>query len=90
MKRLHAIISGRVQGVSFRAWAYRTAVSLGLAGWVRNLTDGTVETVAEGPAKAIAQYAGAIRAGPPAARVENAEVSESEPTGEFSGFEVIY
>ena len=52
-KRLHVVISGRVQGVNFRAYTKRTAASLGLTGWVKNLVDGTVESVFEGPDNAV-------------------------------------
>ena len=54
--RKHWFVSGRVQGVSFRAFTYESATDLKLVGWVRNLTDGRVEIVAEGPAKGMKGY----------------------------------
>jgi len=79
-------ISGRVQGVGYRAWAQKTARKLGLCGWVRNLTDGTVEALAQGPADAVHQFAAACQAGPPLARVtavDTKAVAASEPVAEF-------
>jgi acylphosphatase len=64
-------VSGRVQNVSFRDWTIRTAKSFGLTGWVRNLTDGRVEILANGEEEAIGQLVDACREGPPLARVEN-------------------
>jgi len=63
------LIQGRVQGVGYRAWCMKTARGLGLSGWVRNLTDGSVEALAQGPARSIELMLGACKAGPPAARV---------------------
>jgi acylphosphatase len=63
-------IAGRVQGVGYRAWAAGEARALGLAGFVRNRLDGTVELVARGPREALAALAAACRRGPPGARVD--------------------
>ena len=68
--RLHARISGRVQGVGFRWFVREEARRLGLAGWVRNLPTGEVELVAEGSPSAIEAFARTIGKGPPGARVE--------------------
>jgi acylphosphatase len=68
--RLHARISGRVQGVGFRWFVREEARRLGLAGWVRNLPTGEVELVAEGPTSALDSFARTIGRGPPGARVE--------------------
>ena len=68
--RLHARISGRVQGVGFRWFVREEARRLGLAGWVRNLPTGDVELVAEGPPETLAAFARTIAQGPPGARVE--------------------
>lgn len=64
-------VSGRVQGVAFRDWTVRTAKRLGLVGWVRNLSDGRVEILAEGEEEAIGALVDACKQGPPLARVEN-------------------
>jgi len=64
------IVSGRVQGVGYRYWAVGEAGRLGIEGWVRNLTDGTVEIFAAGTAESLDRLAEACRKGPPAARVD--------------------
>ena len=66
-RRLHIV--GRVQGVGYRAWCVHTARKLGLVGWVRNLTDGSVEAVARGPKEVLESFVAAAHAGPPGARV---------------------
>jgi len=68
--RKHWFVSGQVQGVSFRAFTYESATDLKLTGWVRNLTDGRVEIVAEGSQKAIDQLLEKVKKGPPASRVD--------------------
>ncbi len=62
-------ITGRVQGVGYRAWCVHTALDLGLRGWVRNVTDGSVEVTAQGPKAALDDLVRAAKAGPPAAQV---------------------
>ncbi|MEK7991063.1 MAG: acylphosphatase, partial [Thiotrichaceae bacterium] len=69
----HFFITGRVQGVSFRYYTHHKAVELGLAGWVRNLTDGRVEAVACGNASAIALFQSWLAQGPTLARVSHIE-----------------
>jgi acylphosphatase len=79
--RKHWFVSGRVQGVSFRAFTYESATDLKLTGWVRNLTDGRVEIVAAGNEKAISQLLEKVKKGPPASRVDGvkeAKVDEKE------------
>lgn len=87
-KRAHLFISGRVQGVWYRAFTERTATALGLSGWVRNLPDGRVEAVMEGIQEAIELAVLECRKGPQGSRVENVEVSLGEPTGEFDSFRI--
>jgi acylphosphatase len=69
-------VTGRVQGVSFRAYAAREARRLEVAGWVRNAADGSVEVHAEGAAGAVDELVAWCRTGSPAAGVEAVEVSE--------------
>lgn len=88
MKRVHLVVSGRVQGVWYRAGTEQEANRLGLAGWVRNLPDGRVEAVAEGPEDALLALLAWCRRGPEHARVEALEADWSAATGEFSGFSV--
>jgi acylphosphatase len=82
-------ISGRVQGVGFRYALQSEAERLGLAGWVRNRSDGTVEALARGAPQALEALAAWARRGPPAARVSAVQV-EAAPDGEapHSGFEL--
>jgi acylphosphatase len=87
-KRVHVWVSGRVQGVFFRASARDKAVGLGLAGWARNLPDGRVEILAEGESRRIAEFLDWCRTGPPRARVEECRVVEETPLGESGEFEV--
>lgn len=75
-------IVGHVQGVWYRGWAVDTARGLGLAGWVRNRRDDSVEVLVHGQAAAVAQMIAACREGPPAARVEDVIVEEASPHGE--------
>lgn len=89
-KRFHVRISGRVQGVFFRASTWKTARSLGLTGWVRNLPDGRVEAVFEGEKDAAEKMLAWCRTGTPPARVERLEFDVEKPTGEFKAFEVLY
>jgi acylphosphatase len=74
-------VTGRVQAVGYRAWAIEAAESLGLRGWVRNRSDGTVEMLASGSEEAVAAMIEACRRGPPAARVTGVEVAEAEDDG---------
>jgi acylphosphatase len=85
--RAHVFVSGRVQGVFFRAETSRLARSRGLAGWVRNLPDGRVEAVFEGPQRAVESMLEWARAGPRGAAVSSVEVSWEDPKSEH-GFRV--
>jgi acylphosphatase len=80
-------ISGRVQGVWFRAWTVSMAKDFGLDGWVRNRSDGSVEAVFAGPGPQVDKMLAHFRDGPPAARVDALESDEIEPaTYEGTGF----
>ncbi len=83
-----ARIHGRVQGVGFRYHTQTTARSLGVAGWVRNLRDGSVEVHAEGDESALAEFRRYLHQGPPTAHVERVELHSSDPTGEYRSFVV--
>lgn len=84
--RAHLLISGRVQGVYFRAETARRARGDGLSGWVRNLGD-QVEAEFEGPRNAVERLIAWCHEGPPRADVERVDVSWSEPTG-TEGFSI--
>jgi acylphosphatase len=81
-------ISGRVQGVGFRAWTEGRARSLGLSGWVRNRRDGDVEAVFSGSREAVAAMLDACRSGPPHAQVAEVDASD-EPAAVGKSFLVL-
>jgi acylphosphatase len=72
----HVFISGRVQGVWFRAWIEQQCRQLGLSGWARNLSDGRVEVVIAGSTPAVSSMLKRFHEGPPQAKVENVAVSD--------------
>jgi acylphosphatase len=76
------VIAGRVQGVGYRDWLVREATRHGLAGWVRNRADGTVEALLAGEEDAVQAVLMACRRGPPLARVERIEERFDEPPEE--------
>jgi len=86
--RLHIWVSGRVQGVSFRAFVQQTGTILGLTGWVRNVGYDQVETLAEGERAALEEFAQAVERGPSGSHVDAARVEWETPTGEFRWFDV--
>jgi acylphosphatase len=88
-KRYHLLISGRVQGVFFRANTCKTAIALGLTGWVRNLPDGRVETLFEGELKNAEAMLAWCRTGTPPARVDHVEAAEENAEGSFNGFDIV-
>jgi len=85
--RVRIQVRGRVQGVFFRAEARARAESLGVAGWIRNLPDGSVEAVFEGENERVESMVGWCRRGPTGAEVEAVGVEREEPVGE-TGFRV--
>ena len=87
MIRRRAVVHGNVQGVFFRDSARREAEKVGVAGWITNNSDGTVEAVFEGNEDAVGTMLGFCREGPGRADVERVEVSEEEPEG-LEGFSV--
>ena len=88
--RLHAVVHGHVQGVSFRYYTIQAANRLGLTGWVANRWDGTVETVAEGPREKLDQFLTFLHRGPPSAWVECVDTNWQAPTGELKDFKVRF
>lgn len=92
--RIHLRVSGRVQGVFYRASARDRALALGLRGWVRNRRDGSVELVADGDAGALDQLARWCAEGPPSARVDSLQrvdapdADGADPADVGVGFEV--
>ena len=90
MKGVHVFISGRVQGVFFRAATQRMAKDFNLTGWVRNMVDGRVEAVFEGDDENMDKMLEWCHIGPPAARVEEVLTEEEPYTGEFRDFNIKY
>ncbi|WP_439692218.1 acylphosphatase [Curtobacterium sp. SP.BCo] len=88
--RMHAVVSGTVQGVGFRYWTARKADGLELAGYARNLFDGTVEVEAEGPAPAVDALMTFIRTGPPSATVTDVACRSVVPHGDGEGFAILH
>ncbi len=83
----HVVVHGRVQGVFFRESTRRRAERAGVAGWVANRPDGTVEAFFEGAAEDVGVLIDYVRRGPPGADVERLDVDDAEPRG-LRGFEV--
>ena len=90
LRRLEAKIYGRVQMVLFRDFTRRNAKKLGLTGFVRNETDGSVWVVAEGEEEALKQLLAKIHRGPMFARVEDVEIEWKGASGEFQDFVIDY
>jgi acylphosphatase len=88
MKRFHVYISGRVQGVFFRAETQRTAKGFNLTGWVRNIADGRVEALFEGEDTNVDKMIAWCHIGPPAARVDEVLIEEEPCCGEFRDFSI--
>ena len=88
--RAHLIISGRVQGVFFRVETMEAAQRHKVNGWVRNLPDGRVEAVLEGPAEAVNQTIEWCKHGPPRSRVDDVRVQWEDYQGEFESFSIAY
>lgn len=90
IKQVHLRISGRVQGVCYRATACDQALALGLRGWVRNCSDGSVEAMAVGTPANIDSFVSWCWQGPRAARVEQVQVSPVNPSEPARSFEIRY
>jgi len=87
--RAHIIVSGRVQGVFFRAYAKQKADQLDIFGWVKNTDDGRVELIIEGDKAKVSRMVDWLEAGPKSANVENIEVEPEVYQGEFADFKII-
>jgi len=90
MKQVHLIISGRVQGVYFRANTRDVARQLGLKGFVRNLSDRRVEVIAQGEVSELRKLIEFCQKGPPGAEVDDIGITYEEIIDKFSGFDVRY
>ena len=88
--RVRLKITGRVQGVFYRATTRETALGLNVTGWVKNRRDGSVEVVAEGEEAAVRRLVEWCRKGPPGAVVREVSVHREAPTGEFVSFGIRF
>ncbi|MFW6279228.1 MAG: acylphosphatase [Bacillota bacterium] len=88
--RKHVYITGRVQGVGFRAFTRRNASQFGVKGWVKNLFDGRVEAVLSGGKDDVGQMINKLRQGPSMAMVQDIEVKDEEYQNQFSRFQIKY
>ena len=83
----HVRVTGRVQGIFFRAWARDEAQALGVSGWIRNCSDGSVEALVEGHSEAVEELIDLLREGPPGAQVDRVAIEEADGEG-LGSFEV--
>jgi len=90
MKRIHLIIHGKVQGVFYRDNTQKKASELGLKGFVKNLPDGTVEIIAEGPEDKLNELSEFCRNNPGYSNVTDIEIKKEKSTNEFDSFEIRY
>ena len=88
LKRAHVRVSGQVQGVFFRDATRQKAEELGLAGWVRNVPEGQVEALFEGPSEKVEEMVRWCEEGPQRASVENVDTDFENAEGDLEGFEV--
>lgn len=88
MKRAHIFVSGRVQGVFFRAFAKNEAERLGLIGFIRNLSNERVEIIAEGGADELNKFVDILKTKHPIAVITKIDVKWSDAKNEFSEFEI--
>ena len=86
--RTHIWVTGRVQGVGFRAYVESIALQAEVTGWVRNVGYDTVEAVAEGTREKVEQFVELMKQGPRASRVDESKIEWETPTGEFREFGV--
>jgi acylphosphatase len=84
------VVRGRVQGVGFRYFAVRAARRCGVVGTVRNISDGSVEAVAEGPAASVSAFREELERGPSFGSVGSVDESELTVTGRFKSFDVVF
>ncbi len=88
--RAHVYVSGRVQGVFFRAETAEFARRLGVCGWVRNLSDGRVEALFEGDLDDVEKAVDFCRKGPRGAHIRDVDVAWDDWEGEFQDFKILY
>jgi acylphosphatase len=90
MIQLHIIVSGKVQGVGFRYFSQMKAVQYGVAGWAKNLADGSVEIMALGGKDQLDPFIEDLQIGNPFSKINNIEITESEVTESYRSFTIKY
>lgn len=90
IKRVHAIIYGKVQNVYYRMYAEAEGTKLGIAGWVRNRPDDSVEAIMEGEAEKVDAMIKWLHEGPPTATVTRVDIREERPIGETGKFNIRF
>jgi acylphosphatase len=90
LERLHIMVSGNVQGVSFRWWVQKKAQELHLGGWIKNLDDGRVEVVFEGEKEKINKMLETCKKGSKSSKVTSIDVELEEATGKMIDFKILY
>ncbi|MGC8605413.1 MAG: acylphosphatase, partial [Desulfomonilaceae bacterium] len=88
--RRRVIVTGKVQGVAFRAYSRSAARQIGVVGWVRNLPNGSVETVIEGDSNSVGLMLAWLKKGSPHSKVDDMVIIEERSTGEFTDFEITF
>ena len=86
--RAHIFIEGKVQGVYYRVWVRTQAERLGLGGWIKNLADGRVEAVFEGPKNKVEEIISKCKIGPNIADVKRVDIKQEKATGEYASFDI--
>ncbi|RLC32703.1 acylphosphatase [Candidatus Woesebacteria bacterium] len=86
--RAHVFIQGRVQGVFYRVWVCTQAEGLGLTGWIKNLTDGRVEAVFEGPKDKVEEIISKCKIGPSVAGITHVDIKWEKAKKEYAGVEI--
>ena len=90
LARIKITVSGVVQGVGYRYFAYRTAHKLALNGYAKNRNDGTVEIVAEGDRKKLLHLIEELRIGPPGSAVDNFQIKWEDPKNDLNEFRILH
>jgi len=88
IKKLHVIVSGKVQGVFYRVFTKQKADSLGLKGWAKNLADGSVEIMAQGSEEKLNEFLKFLKNGPTTAKVDSIKTEWLNADKKFSAFEI--
>ncbi|MDP2671018.1 MAG: acylphosphatase [bacterium] len=92
MDQVKILVTGKVQGVLYRSFVSRYALNLGLTGWARNNTDGSVEVLAEGKKKDLEQLVLVAKSGPQLSKIEEVKiewVKGEKEFGDFTGFNIV-